>query len=177
MQNKEDKPACVNCSLEHPANYRNCKVYKEYIKDKKKQSRRPQTDKFTTDYNKYQYKNLSNQNNNKTSFSTVLKGQNIEISNSQFAASTSQASNFTSTQQSQSNTQNQPKPVSSQPVSASNSSNFNFILNEIKQLFGMTINQLNDKIKNFLPNYLSETDIQQKKILLLGFLIETQVFE
>lgn len=176
---KEDKPACVNCSLEHPANYRNCKVYKEYIKDKKKQSRRPQPDKFTTDYNKYEYKNIgSNINKNSaTQYSTVIKGHNNAFSNSQFDSNTTQQSNFTSTQQSQIITQNQPKPVSSQPVPASNSSNFNFILNEIKQLFGMTINQLNDKIKNFLPNYLSETDIQQKKILLLGFLIETQVFD
>lgn len=177
----EDKPKCVNCSLEHPANYRNCKAYKEYIAAKKKQFRRPQTDKFTNNFINNQNKNNNNNKirNNSVLYSTVLRGQNNAISNSQFSTNTTQTSNFISTQQSQINTHNnnQPKPVSSQHATASNSSNnFNFILNEINQLFGMTINQLNYKIQSFLPKYLSETNIQEKKILLLSFLIEAQVF-
>lgn len=177
---KEDKPKCVNCSLEHPANYRNCKAYKEYIAAKKKQFRRPQTDKYTPNFINYQNNNNKNHNNNNSSvlYSTVLSGQNNSVSNSQFSTNNTQTSNFNASQRSQINTQNinQQIPVSTQHAVTSNPSNFNFIMNEINQLFGMTILQLNNKIQSFMPKYLSETNIQEKKILLLSFLIEAQVF-
>lgn len=172
-----DKPRCVNCSLEHPANYRNCKAYKEYIAAKKKQFRRPQTDKFSTNFINPQNKNNNAYNNNNlhnsVRYSSVLKGQFNAIPNSQFSSNSTQTNNFISSQQSQINTLNQPKPVSTQHSTTSNSSNFNFILNEINQLFGMTINQLNNKIQQFLPKYLNETNIQEKKILLISFLIRS----
>lgn len=164
---KDDKPMCVNCKLDHPANYRNCKAYKDYISMKKKQQhhRKPQQTQDKS-VNKSYFHSIEPPSN-EISYSNVLKNQNFpNLTRSQPVHNVSVAQ-----------TNHKLRSTHTQPNNnASSIASQNFIFNEVEQLFGISFIDLSNKIKTFLPMYLSENNRQEKKLLLLNFLIDSQIF-
>lgn len=158
---EEEKPKCTNCQGEHPANYRQCPNYVNYV-------------------SKLEL-NRSKQNITKpiTRPKTVFTSPNISYSNmtknmTNFPSLTQQNSTHT-TQTYISPNINIPRkiitPTQIQTETPPNSDNFNFE-DEVNRLFKCSLDVLGPMLDEFIPKLNASKSDYQKKIMIINFLAQ-----
>jgi hypothetical protein len=136
-----DKPFCINCKADHPANYRGCVTYKNWMQQKGgKYFRQQETMKTTRN-------SISSQQYN-SSF------VNPHINFSQAVRNTT--------------VQNSSYPISCQKTNETN--DFAFLQNEIQNLFKQDLGSLINNLSKFIPEYKKVNDPLTKKVMIISFL-------
>ena len=142
---EDDQPAtCVNCNQNHPASYRKCPKYVEYlsrIQRNKGKAERKKTER-TGNFQGYQtgatFPKLANRNGNRQ----------VVVPNVTYSQVVQSA-----------------PPAEVEP-------SLSFLTNEINDLFQCDISLLMLKIRNFVPMYKNQTDPTLKQIIIIDFLAQ-----
>lgn len=160
----EEKPKCSNCQGEHPANYRQCPHFVNYVSKlevnkskipiKKYINTRPTA--FTTP--NISYSNIT-KSNNMTQFPLLTQSKNIN---------TAQKSNNSNINIPQQTIQTQSQ---TQTVLPTNEINFNFE-EEVNRLFKCSIEELGTLLDEFLPKLYKSTSNSAKQIQIINFIAQ-----
>lgn len=145
----EDKPFCVNCQEDHPANYRKCKIYVSHIENitKNKISRNktlPSAPRFNSEsfppisqrLVRPSANNLNQTNQNNTPLTNVSYSGALKANNSQETFNINE-----------------------------------FFETESNNLFGCSKDELYNNIKHLIDLYKNTTDILEKKKLLITMIM------
>ena len=145
-------PSCVNCGeIGHPANYRNCSKYKEIeARFKKRRDDLKNNRNFKArSFNNYRKPNLSYAGATRSALNErLLSTDSFPILKDRIKK-TSNANNLTA------------------PIGG-----FNILNEETHNLFGCDLFALITKVNQFIPNYKKISDVTEKKIKLLTFIMD-----
>jgi hypothetical protein len=153
---EDEKSTCVNCNKEHATGYKKCEYRINYQKSQEeRKNRNPFVRESTNVTNKNQQKRISYTNSqNERQFPPI----------SQTQAKTQKTVN--------SNVINNNRSLDvKRNEQTTSENNFSFISNEINNLFSMSITQMMQMLKTIIPQYKQITDVNEKKIWLLNFVI------
>lgn len=147
----DDKPACVNCNEDHPANYRKCKAYITYIENISKNKVKNIIKPSAPNFNSENFPSISQRlirpsapRNENITNNCSMPSANVTYSGTLKASNTENMSNF----------------------------NFNeFFDTESNILFGCNKDELYNKLKNSIILYKKTTDISEKRKLLITMII------
>lgn len=155
----EDKPKCTNCQGEHPANYRQCPNFVNYVSKIELNKSKPHFKKINTRPTTFTTPNISystmTKNNNMTHF--PLLTQNKKYTNT---TQTNINSNI--------NTPHQNIPTQSQ-TQTELPPQYNFE-EEVNRLFKRSIDDLGTMLDDFLPKLFKCTSDSTKQIMIINFL-------
>lgn len=150
----EVKPHCVNCQGEHPANFRGCPSYINYvnIKAQRQQAARAEQETRRTSYNNYR-------NPNSTYAATVSNRQHHQPLQSTTPAIITQKNH----QQQVTIHQHQPPPPQQHQGNV-----LDFLDNECNDKFGIDLSTIIEKAATFIPKYTNLPE-NQKALALIKF--------
>lgn len=152
QSSKDENVACVNCNeVGHPANYRKCPYYQNYIVRVQENKKKALT---RDDFKNRSYKNMVN---SKLSFSQATRNNHQQAQAQyppppRYNIQPNNQNNHTSTATNQSN-------------------NLEFLQTECQQLFGQDIFDILDKVNEFIPYYKHITSESKKKSAFVAFVI------
>lgn len=190
-QCKNDKETsnanCVNCRGAHPANYRGCMKYKEFINNRKHGNQQPHknNNKFSgkeantntrvqqkSSTTQSHMRNYNNVPRTQSYANTVRFGHpntnTPTVHNSHLNHQQSLSGEYPHVIPTMFNTQTQMG--ASVHSHASTANNFNFMNDEINSLFGTTMYGLMSAINVFIPQFRTCKDVLQKQTMLLEFM-------
>lgn len=148
--NKDENVACVNCNeVGHPANYRKCPYYQNYI------GRVQENKKKALERTNFKMNSYSNRVNTKLSFAQATR--NNEQQQPQYPPLPKR--NVPQVNQ------NLSSPSNNQ------SNNLDYLQGECHQLFGQDIFDILDKVNEFIPYYKNITSESKKKSAFVAFVI------
>jgi hypothetical protein len=149
---EDEKPTCVNCNQEHATGYKKCEYRINYQKSQARKNR-----------NQFGQKPTNNTNNNQQKRTSYINSQNEK----QFPPLSQSKTQNTVNSNVVNNTQSDER----RNEYTNRENNFSFISNEIKSLFSMSITEMMQILKTIIPQYKQLTDVNEKKIWLLDFVI------
>lgn len=152
--NKDTPAKCVNCKEDHPANYSKCKFFELYKKSK----------------------SISASKNNNQSFRHPNINQSIRHPNISYRESMTIPNNLTEfphIKKSGNSQQNENSNSFIAPSRVVNNPNETFdFFEEIKNIFGCSFTEFAQKCNEFKLKYLQATDVMEKGLLVMNFVMQ-----
>ena len=170
---------CVNCQQPHTANYRKCEAYQKYVQNKQRRGKnRVFQGRNETAYYNRRLNNEDNRIKTKESDAISITDETQVLLNHKNTNNNTSTKSYAEVVKNKVNTNknNNTFIESTKNRITHNISCFDLIEKEIKGLFGLDMATFTMKITNFLPKYLNEANNINKKMMLLNFIIEINVF-